>query len=491
MSRDINVMDMEERHMYEKSQKVFKMAIVTLAAYFIMSFIVPDRSMLMPRLIVGAAILAVNLAGHFGFKKIAHVNRISIHTYSMAIPYMMSIFCTGETYTAVMMFPIAVMVLMSMDLKKVIIGSSVSVVPMIIRIIYCAATGGDPAVVRALVVEVLFMATACVLIVYVTSTIVRQNEENMIEIEEEGERASQLADRSMRVNEAVSANVEEANEKCNDLSENIRQTDKVIDEIADGMKTTVDAIEHQTEMSTRISNSLSSVDNQSEIILGSSSQVLATSRTGMETMTALKDSSENVQNNNKTVMDSFDNLSKKIEEVGEIVETVTAISGQTNLLALNASIEAARAGEAGKGFAVVAEEIGSLAEDVRKATAEISNIMTDLNSGMKLSAEAIRQSDEMLDRQATDIDSVQGMFENVLNEADGLTNAIRDMSDSVKEVVEANTSITDSINRIARMSSDIETAISSSVEISDRNLADVDELTKTLRTIVETCEQEV
>jgi PAS domain S-box-containing protein len=76
--------------------------------------------------------------------------------------------------------------------------------------------------------------------------------------------------------------------------------------------------------------------------------------------------------------DSVLALAEQAQAIGEIIATVTEIAEQTNLLALNAAIEAARAGEHGRGFSVVASEIRSLADESKKATAQVRKILGDI-----------------------------------------------------------------------------------------------------------------
>ncbi|WP_107950449.1 globin-coupled sensor protein [Lysinibacillus parviboronicapiens] len=81
-----------------------------------------------------------------------------------------------------------------------------------------------------------------------------------------------------------------------------------------------------------------------------------------------------------TIVDSFTELQKRVNDIEHVVTLINQIADQTNLLALNASIEAARAGEHGKGFAVVAQEVRKLAEGTVSALSEVSTNVHHLKS---------------------------------------------------------------------------------------------------------------
>ncbi|WP_409369512.1 globin-coupled sensor protein [Lysinibacillus sp. 38-6] len=81
-----------------------------------------------------------------------------------------------------------------------------------------------------------------------------------------------------------------------------------------------------------------------------------------------------------TIVDSFTELQKRVNDIEHVVTLINQIADQTNLLALNASIEAARAGEHGKGFAVVAQEVRKLAEGTVSALGEVSTNVHHLKS---------------------------------------------------------------------------------------------------------------
>jgi methyl-accepting chemotaxis protein len=100
----------------------------------------------------------------------------------------------------------------------------------------------------------------------------------------------------------------------------------------------------------------------------------------------------------RTTNDRVGELSKAAGRIGDVVELINTIAGQTNLLALNATIEAARAGEAGRGFAVVASEVKALAEQTAKATGEISQQISGIQSATEDSVSAIREISGTIER---------------------------------------------------------------------------------------------
>jgi methyl-accepting chemotaxis protein len=85
-----------------------------------------------------------------------------------------------------------------------------------------------------------------------------------------------------------------------------------------------------------------------------------------------------IQEQMESIADSIVRLSEQSQSIGEIIATVNDLAEQSNLLAVNAAIEAARAGEQGRGFTVVAQEVRSLADQSRQATAQVRSMLGEI-----------------------------------------------------------------------------------------------------------------
>ena len=82
-------------------------------------------------------------------------------------------------------------------------------------------------------------------------------------------------------------------------------------------------------------------------------------------------------------------LVERTRAIFVIIATVEDIASQSHVLAVNAAIEAAKAGTHGKGFTVVANEVKSLADQSKLATAQVRAILADIHKATKAAVESM------------------------------------------------------------------------------------------------------
>ncbi len=122
---------------------------------------------------------------------------------------------------------------------------------------------------------------------------------------------------------------------------------------------------------------------------------------------------------------------------------INGIAEQTNLLALNAAIEAARAGDAGRGFAVVADEVRSLAQRTQQSTAQIEELIGNLQKGA-LHASSLMDSSRGL------ADETVSLARDVGEELQAITrtiSTIQAMNLQIATASEEQSSVAEDINR--------------------------------------------
>ncbi|MGB3189509.1 MAG: GAF domain-containing protein [Limnoraphis sp.] len=77
------------------------------------------------------------------------------------------------------------------------------------------------------------------------------------------------------------------------------------------------------------------------------------------------------------------NLGEASKKISRVVSLIGEFANQTNVLALNASVEATRASQDDQGFATVATEVRTLAEQSASASAEIEQIVEEIQAETK------------------------------------------------------------------------------------------------------------
>jgi len=139
-------------------------------------------------------------------------------------------------------------------------------------------------------------------------------------------------------------------------------------------------------------------------------------------------------------------LSGAAQKIGEVVSFISGIAAQTNLLALNATIEAARAGEAGKGFAVVAGEVKNLANQTAKATEEISQQVSTIQTATQKSVDAIKQITKTIDGISQTTSDITNSIEQQASATNEITQTIQQTAAASREVSERILMVTQSAN---------------------------------------------
>ncbi len=119
------------------------------------------------------------------------------------------------------------------------------------------------------------------------------------------------------------------------------------------------------------------------------------SLTARSATASLVDNFSALSQRSQDTAESISKLDDDAQKISGIIKLITDIANQTNLLALNAAIEAARAGPQGRGFAVVADEVRNLAQRTSQATAEISDLITNIRAG---SAQSRSQTEQLVSK---------------------------------------------------------------------------------------------
>jgi methyl-accepting chemotaxis protein len=177
----------------------------------------------------------------------------------------------------------------------------------------------------------------------------------------------------------------------------------------------------------------------------------------------------------------IESLAAATQRIDGVLSLIQAIAEQTNLLALNATIEAARAGDAGRGFAVVAHEVKALAGQTAKATADISENVSMIQSSTRNAVDAVRE----IGGAVREINDVTSAIAGAIGQQDAATREISSNAQSAaqgNETLVANiSSLRDAIGETDTAASSVLTAASSVTETAETLSREVEKFFQNLR----------
>ncbi len=166
-----------------------------------------------------------------------------------------------------------------------------------------------------------------------------------------------------------------------------------------------------------------------------------TAESGREVVSKTVTGFETVARTVERAAGQIESLSKRSEEIGNVIQVIDDIADQTNLLALNANIEAARAGDAGRGFAVVADEVRKLAERTVSATAEISSMIETIQGEIQAAVEsmaAIQEQSkaglELVGQSDQSLQEISGAITGVVTAVEQIATSTNEQSSGAEEI---------------------------------------------------------
>ncbi len=278
--------------------------------------------------------------------------------------------------------------------------------------------------------------------------------EILMELDNSVHSLTDSAEVSMSESENLSSLATQESSSVGELSDTIEELAKSISEVAHD-------ISHLAHTTHKTNENGSVMIEKSEVTL----EAVEGGRTQLEhiseTMNIIVESMNQLKS-------SILNLTTSADEIKSIIGMIEGIASQTNLLALNAAIEAARAGEAGKGFAVVSDEIRKLAEDSTSSTAQISELISNMETTIFRTSDLSEEAMTHVNESTEVVDKAHDSFDKIIE-------AVHVNNDLTAEIIEYMNDIDDSSQNIA--------------SVTQEQAASAEEISATIATISDMAEE--
>ncbi|MFP2420627.1 methyl-accepting chemotaxis protein [Pseudescherichia vulneris] len=147
--------------------------------------------------------------------------------------------------------------------------------------------------------------------------------------------------------------------------------------------------------------------------------------------------SETAQKGGKVVdnvVQTMRDITSSSQKIADIISVIDGIAFQTNILALNAAVEAARAGEQGRGFAVVAGEVRNLAQRSAQAAREIKSLIEDSVSRVDIGSTLVESAGETMDEIVNAVTRVTDIMGEIASASDEQSRGIDQVGLAVAEM---------------------------------------------------------
>lgn len=304
-------------------------------------------------------------------------------------------------------------------------------------------------------IEILFVFLYTAILIHTTFLVKKFSQDKRIIVKNEQDKIENIMNKVIDLGREIKTNAFDTNNLVNELDGSIKKSLDALNEISDGNVRNVESVENQTEMTAKITNLISGVQNEVKKASESTSQSLNGVDKSRKSFEELKHRSTVIAKNNKEVINVMDEFVNNAKIVKKITSGIADISEQTNLLSLNASIESVRAGDVGKGFAVVANQIRSLADETSKLTDSINKTVGELEENAVIAQKVVKNVVDSITEENNIIDGTMDDFKVIEQNIYNLSNNVEKISYSVENVAEFNRKIESHISQLTASSEEV------------------------------------
>jgi methyl-accepting chemotaxis protein len=290
---------------------------------------------------------------------------------------------------------------------------------------------------------------------------------------------SQRIQLTQALTKSIESDLDMLTEHSKRAKESSQSTARIMEGLSNNASEQTQNVRKSVDMMQEVSAAIQQVAASSQLVNTSAVQTRSTAEQGNQAVEATIRQMNMIHETVQRMLNIAKGLSKRSQQIDEIVNVITGIASQTNLLALNAAIEAARAGEHGRGFSVVADEVRKLAEQSGESAKRISELVCSIRTEVDQVVESVSIGTKEVEAGIASVHVAGQSFKQIQESVSEVTGQIHEVSATVQQMSVGTNNIIEHAEftwraqeggmlKIQKAHEDAQTSLEAIDEISDR-----------------------